>query len=120
MKPTTYSCQIVSDVEVEGDRDRRDGDRPAEVADDQDRAPAQAVDPDAGRQAEQDERQELDRRRAGRTRTALTWRTVAAISGSASWVIAVPKTEIVSAVHSFRKSGWWSRLRRGSVIDDRV
>ena len=44
---------------------------------------------------------------------ALTWSTVAAISGSASWVIAVPKTEIVSAVHSFRKSGWCSRLRRG-------
>ncbi len=48
---------------------------------------------------------------------ALTWSTVAAISGSASWVIAVPKTEIVSAVHSFRKSGWCSRLRRGWVID---
>ena len=62
MKPTTYSCQMVRASNAEGDRDRRDGDRAAEVADDQDRAPAEAVDPDAGRQAEQDERQELDRR----------------------------------------------------------
>ena len=51
---------------------------------------------------------------------ALTDRTVAAISGRASCVIAVPNTETVSAVHSFRKSGWWSRLRRGSVIRQRV
>ena len=49
-------------VEVERDRDGRDRDRPAEVADDQDRPPAQPVDPDPRRQAEQDERQELDRR----------------------------------------------------------
>ena len=51
---------------------------------------------------------------------ALTSSTVAAISGRASWVIAVPNTEIVSAVHSLTKSGWWRRLRRGWVIDERV
>ena len=47
--------------------------RPPDVADDEDRATAQPVDPHAGRQAEQDERQELDRRRAARPRTASTF-----------------------------------------------
>ena len=45
-----------------GDRDRQQRGRPAQVADDQDRPPAHAVDPHAGGQADQDERQELDRR----------------------------------------------------------
>ena len=35
----------------------------------------------------------------------VTFSAVAAISGRASWVIALPKTEIVSAVQSLRKSG---------------
>ena len=103
-------------VEVEGDRDRRDRDRPAEVADDQDRPPAEPVDPDAGRQAEQDERQELDRRRAARTRTGSrpgrSRRSAAARAG----VIAVPNDRVVSAVQSFRKSGWRRRLRSRPVI----
>ena len=50
----------------------------------------------------------------------VTSSVVAAISGSASWVIALPKTEIVSAVHSLRKSGWRRRLRLGAVMDGRV
>src|SRR4051794_15007581 len=48
-------------VEVERDRDRGDGDRPPDVARDEDRPSPQAVDPHAGRQAEEDERQELVR-----------------------------------------------------------
>ena len=48
--------------------------------------------------------------------SAVTWRTVAAISGTASCVICVPKTETVSAVQSLRKSGWRSRLRDRSGI----
>ena len=43
----------------------------------------------------------------------VTSSVVAAISGSASWVIAVPKTLMVSAVQSLRKSGWRRRLRVG-------
>ena len=50
----------------------------------------------------------------------VTDRTVAAISGSASWVMADPKTEMVSAVHSLRKSGWRSRLRPWAVHGGRV
>ena len=48
---------------------------------------------------------------------ALTLSVVAAMIGSASWVMALPKTETVSAVHSLRKSGWRSRLRLGAVMD---
>ena len=53
-----------------GDRDRDEHQRPAEIADDEDPPPREPVDPDAGRQGEQQERQELDRRRAGRPRPA--------------------------------------------------
>ena len=48
-----------------GERDRDEADRPPQVPDDQDRAAPQPVDPDAGRQAEEDERQELDRPKEG-------------------------------------------------------
>ena len=49
--------QCVSDVR---DRDRGEERRAAEVADDQDRPPAHAVDPDSRRQREEDERQEAE------------------------------------------------------------
>jgi hypothetical protein len=43
----------------------------------------------------------------------VTLRIVAATIGRARSVIWVPKTLTVSAVQSFRKSGWRSRLRDG-------
>src|SRR5207247_7464095 len=42
------------------DRDRHQGEGSAEIAGDEDRPPAQTGDPGAGRQGEEDERQELD------------------------------------------------------------
>ena len=45
----------------------------------------------------------------------VTFNVVAAISGSAAGVICVPKTLMVSAVHSFTKSRWRKRLRLASV-----
>jgi len=48
-------------AEQVGDRDRDEGEGPAQVARDHDRAAAEAIDPRPGRQREQDERQELDR-----------------------------------------------------------
>src|SRR5205823_4727870 len=44
---------------------RSEQQRPRDVAEDEDRAPAQAVDPDPGRQAHEQEREELDRRQRG-------------------------------------------------------
>ena len=61
MNPTTYSCQIVRTPQLERDRDRGEAHRAPDVAGDEDRAAPEAVDPGARRQAEQDERQELDR-----------------------------------------------------------
>ena len=46
----------------------------------------------------------------------VTLRVVAAMIGRASWVIAEPKTETVSAVQSLRKSGCRSKLPREAVI----
>ena len=50
----------------------------------------------------------------------VTCREVAAMIGSASCVIADPKTETVSAVQSLRKSGCRRRLRFGPVISPAV
>ena len=47
-------------VERVGDRKRDEQHSPGEIADDEDRLPLHPVDPDAGRDREQDERQELD------------------------------------------------------------
>ena len=61
MKPTDVQLPDRERVELVGDRDRDQRDGSTEVADDQDRAAVEPIHPDAGRQAEQDERQELDR-----------------------------------------------------------
>ncbi len=52
-------------VERVRDRHRHERGRAPEVGDDEDRAPAKPVDPDAGGQREQQERQELDRPQQG-------------------------------------------------------
>ena len=69
MNPTRYSCQIVrpSNAYAIGIEARLS--RAPEVADDQDRASPKSIDPGAGRQAEQDEREELDGPEQGRPRT---------------------------------------------------
>ncbi len=53
------------DAKLPGDRDRQQRDRPAEVAGDEDEPAGEAVDPGAGWQGEQQERQELDRPEKG-------------------------------------------------------
>ena len=101
--PTTYSCQIVRTSRANAIGIDSEHDRPAEVAGDQDRAAPQPVDPGAGRQAEQDERQELDRAEQGDLeRRRLS--SVTATSGSASRLTCVPNWLIVSAVQSLTKS----------------
>src|SRR6185503_10719204 len=52
-------------TEGERDRDRDQAERPPEVAHDQDWPPPQAIHPDAGGQAQEDERQEFDRAEEG-------------------------------------------------------
>ena len=53
------------DAERVRDRDRREHGRPTEVAGDEDGPATEPIDPGAGGQAEQDERQELDRAEQG-------------------------------------------------------
>jgi hypothetical protein len=49
-------------IQGKGDRDRQEADCAAQVAPDEDRAASKPVDPDAGRQAENHDRQEFDGR----------------------------------------------------------
>jgi hypothetical protein len=63
MPATSDEVELVDrqDVEGVGERDRREDGGPTEVADDQDRAAPESIDPHAGRQREEDEGEELDR-----------------------------------------------------------
>ncbi len=59
--PTANNCASVSDIGDVGGGDREEQNGAPEVAGDEDRAPPEPVDPDAGRKREEDERQELER-----------------------------------------------------------
>ena len=59
-KPTAYSCQIVNASNAYAIGIVSEERRPPEVAEDQDRAPREPVDPDAGGQRDEQEGRELD------------------------------------------------------------
>ena len=60
-KPTDVELPRASEHPRVGDRDRREERCAREVADDEDRPPTETVDPDARRQGEDDEREEVER-----------------------------------------------------------
>ena len=78
------------------DGDGREHGGPADVAGDEDRSSTQPVDPGAGRQAEQDERQELDRPEQGDFERRSPASRVTATRGTASRLTCVPNWLMVS------------------------
>ena len=83
-----------------------------EVGAHQDRAPSHPVDPYAGRQGEQDPRQEADDAEDSHLERVRRGGSVIATNGSAMPVISSPNWLIVWAVQSFMKSPWRQRLGR--------
>ena len=102
-KLTTYSWGSVrtSNAHARGIVARRTG--PAMIADDEDHPPRQPVDPDAGGQREDQEREELDSREARDRERALIEISIA-IHGIAIWEIGVPNSLIDCPIQSFMKS----------------
>jgi hypothetical protein len=116
MKPTMYSCQIVRPssakaIGIESSATARTTSPRMRIG----LRRIRSTQTPAGRLRRMNGRNSIAPRRPNSN--GVTFSVVAAISGSASSVIWVPKTLIVSAVHSFTKSRWRRRLRLVSVTE---
>ena len=95
----------------ESDRDRREERGAREVGADEDRAPSHPVDPDPGRQREEDPRQEADDAEDSKLQRPGV-EDLDRDNGSAMPVISSPNWLMVWAVQSFMKSPWRQRVGR--------